>query len=288
MTSFPLDRPIDELERTARKLRGRIIEMSHKSGAAHLGSALSCVDLLLAAYACGVRVDPLRPNAEDRDRLILSKGHAASALYAVAAEVGFFPETLLETFGENGSKLPEQPAPHLLPGIEAATGSLGHGLPLGVGMALASRIRGLGFRVVVVMSDGECNEGSVWEAAMFAAAQKLHNLTVLVDYNKWQATGRSDEVMALAPLVGKFRAFGWEARDVDGHDLKVLGTRLTLAADQVVDRPVAFICHTIKGRGVSFMEDDNNWHYRVPTAEEVSRARQELGLEAKRDAGGAS
>jgi transketolase len=282
MTEFPLDRPIDELERTARKLRGRIIEMSHKSGAAHLGSALSCVELLLAAYAWGVRVDPLLPSAEVRDRLILSKGHAASALYAVAAEVGFFPESLLDTFGVNGGKLPEQPAPQLLPGIEAATGSLGHGLPLGVGMALASKIRGLGFRVVVILSDGECNEGSVWEAAMFAAAHKLHNLTVLVDYNKWQATGRSDEVMALAPLAEKFRAFGWEAREVDGHDLDALRTELTGAARND-GAPTALICHTVKGRGVSFMEDDNNWHYRVPTADEVARARQELGL----DAGGA-
>lgn len=286
MTSFPLDRSIDELERTARKLRGRIIEMSHKSGAAHLGSALSCVELLLASYAWGVRVDPRRPQAEDRDRLILSKGHAASALYAVAAEVGFLPESLLDTFGENGGNLPEQPAPHLLPGIEAATGSLGHGLSLGVGMALAARVRGLGFRVVVIMSDGECNEGSVWEAAMFAAAQKLDNLTVLIDYNKWQATGRSDEVMALASLAAKFTAFGWNACEVDGHGLEAL--RSELQSDPPANgRPAAVICHTTKGRGVSFMEDDNNWHYRVPTAEEVARARQELGLAVAGGAGGA-
>lgn len=286
MTSFPLDRSIDELEHTARKLRGRIIEMSHKSGAAHLGSALSCVEMLFAAYAWGVRVDPRRPHAEDRDRLILSKGHAASALYAVAAEVGFFPEALLDTFGENGGKLPEQPAPRLLPGVEAATGSLGHGLSFGVGMALASRIRGLGFRVVVIMSDGECNEGSVWEAAMFAAAQKLDNLTVLIDYNKWQATGRSNEVMALAPLEEKFRAFGWAGCEVDGHDLGKLRKEL-IGTAQSDGRPTVFVCHTIKGRGVSFMEDDNNWHYRVPTAEEVARARQELGLDGAGGAGDA-
>lgn len=287
MTSFPLDRPIDELERIARKLRGRIIELSHKSGAAHLGSALSCVEMLLAAYAWGVRVDPLRPSAEDRDRLILSKGHAASALYAVAAEVGFFPEALLDTFGVNGGKLPEQPAPHLLPGIEAATGSLGHGLSLGVGMALASRIRGLDYRVVVVISDGECNEGSIWEAAMFAAAQKLNNLTVLVDYNKWQATGRSDEIMALGRLSDKFRAFGWNDYDVDGHDLEELQAEMVIAA-RSERGPTALICHTIKGRGVSFMADDNNWHYRVPTATEVARARQELGLDADGGTDGAA
>ena len=272
------DKSVSELAAIARRLRGEVVAMSYRSGAAHLGSALSCVDLLLAAYAWGVRVDSRRPDAEERDRLILSKGHAASALYAVAAEVGFFPKALLRMFGANGGSLPEQPAPRCLPGIEAATGSLGHGLSLGVGMALASRIRKLGFRVVVVMSDGECNEGSVWEAAMFAAAQKLDNLTVLVDYNKWQATGRSNEVMALAPLVEKFTAFGWTAYEADGHDFEDL--RRTVRCYPFTEgKPSALICHTVKGYGASFMEDDNNWHYRVPTAAEVERAWQELGLD---------
>ncbi|MCE9604329.1 MAG: transketolase [Planctomycetia bacterium] len=269
-----------EIAAAARKVRGQVVQMSHRSGAAHLGSSLSCVDLLLAAYAWGVRVDPRRPDAPERDRLILSKGHAASALYAVAAEVGFFDEELLQTFGTPGGRLPEQPAPRCLPGIEAATGSLGHGLSLGVGMALASRIQQLGFRVVVIMSDGECNEGSVWEAAMFAAGQGIDNLTVLVDYNKWQATGRSNEVMALAPLAKKFEAFGWSATEVDGHDFAALRTQLT-AHPQTLGKPTALVCHTIKGKGVSFMEDDNNWHYRVPTAGETERAWQELGLDLR-------
>jgi transketolase len=253
--------------------------MSHRSGAAHLGSALSCVDILLAAYATSVRIDPKNPRAPDRDRLILSKGHAAPALYAVLAERGFFPENLLATFGAAGGCLPEQMGPHCVPGIEAATGSLGHGLPLGTGMALASRITGLGFRVFVVMSDGECNEGSVWEAAMFAAGRGLDNLTVMVDYNKWQATGRSNEVMALAPLAKKFEAFGWSAVDADGHDLDAL-CGLLGRLPHTPGKPTAIVCNTIKGRGVSFMEDDNNWHYRVPTAEEVARAWEELGLDA--------
>src|SRR5688572_31966343 len=153
-----------QLAASARTVRGRLVQMSHRSGAAHLGSALSCVELLLAAYDTAVRIDPQRPDAPDRDRLILSKGHAAPALYAVLAERGFFSHDLLATFGAPGGVLPEQMGPHCVPGIEAATGSLGHGLPLGTGMALASRIQKLGFRVVVVMSDGECNEGSVWEA----------------------------------------------------------------------------------------------------------------------------
>jgi transketolase len=272
------DRPRDEFGELSCRLLGELVAMSHRSGAAHLGSAMSCLKILLAAYRWGVRIDPSRPDAEDRDRLILSKGHAASALYAVAAECGFFPKDLLRTFGKNGGSLPEQPAPRCLPGIEAATGSLGHGLSLGVGMALASRIRKLGFRVVVVMSDGECNEGSVWEAAMFAAARKLDNLTVLVDYNKWQATGRSNEVMALAPLVEKFTAFGWTAYEADGHDFEDL--RRTVRCYPFTEgKPSALICHTVKGYGVSFMEDDNNWHYRVPTAAEVELAWQELGLD---------
>lgn len=277
MTPPLSDKSVPELAAIARRMRGEVVAMSHRSGAAHLGSALSCVDLLLAAYAWGVRVDPGRPDAEERDRFILSKGHAASALYTVAAEVGFFPKELLRTFGANGGSLPEQPAPRCLPGIEAATGSLGHGLSLGVGMALASRIRKLGFRVVVVMSDGECNEGSVWEAAMFAAGRKIDNLTVLVDYNKWQATGRSNDVMALAPLADKFKAFGWSAFEIDGHDHEALRAALTQPPHHP-DKPTALVCHTVKGRGVSFMENDNNWHYRVPTAGEVRRAWDELDL----------
>jgi len=272
------DMSIDDLSRASGRLTGEVIAMSHRSGAAHLGSAMSCIDLLLAAYAWGVRIDPRRPDAEDRDRLILSKGHAAAALYAVAAEVGFFSKDLLLTFGKNGGNLPEQPAPRCLPGIEAATGSLGHGLSLGVGMALASRVRKLGFGVIVVLSDGECNEGSTWEAAMYAAGQNLDNLTVLVDYNKWQATGRSNEVMALAPLADKFTAFGWSAMEIDGHDYSALGAAMT-RLPHVPEKPTALVCHTVKGRGVSFMEDDNNWHYRIPTIAEVAQAWGELGLD---------
>jgi transketolase len=252
--------------------------MSQRSGAAHLGSALSCVDLLVAAYEVAVRIDPKRADAPDRDRLILSKGHAAPALYAVLAQRGFIPEDLLATFGVAGGCLPEQMGPKCVPGIEAATGSLGHGLPLGTGMALASRIQKSGFRVVVVMSDGECNEGSVWEAAMFAAGRGLDNLTVMVDYNKWQATGRSNEVMALAPLADKFTAFGWSAVDVDGHDLAALTGHLS-SLPRTPGKPTALVCHTVKGRGVSFMEDDNNWHYRVPTEDEMHQAWKELGLD---------
>ena len=265
------------LEWIARRLRFQLIQMSHAAGTPHLGSAMSCVDILVAAYWNVLRLDAQRPGDPLRDRFILSKGHAATALYVTLAERGFFPKQWLDTFGRHRAPLAEQPAPNCAPGVELATGSLGHGLPVGVGMALAARVRAQDFRVFVCLSDGECNEGTVWEAAMFAAAQKLENLCVVVDYNKWQATGRSNEVMALASLPDKWAAFGWIAHDVDGHDLATL-TRLMKNVPDGSGKPVAIIANTIKGKGVSFMQDDNNWHYRVPTTEEVAEAKRQLGL----------
>ncbi|HWB58591.1 MAG TPA: transketolase [Chthoniobacteraceae bacterium] len=267
----------EELRKIASAIRGRLVEMSHKAGTPHLGSALSCADILVAAYWNILKIDPTKPGDELRDRFILSKGHAATVLYAVLAERGFFPKTLLDSFAQEGSPLAEQPAPNCAPGVELATGSLGHGLPVGIGMALAARIRNLDYRVIVAMSDGECNEGSVWEGAMFAAAQALGKLTVIIDYNKWQATGRSNEVMALPSLREKWAAFGWKALEIDGHDIQAITE--ALAQTGAEDRPLAIIANTVKGRGVSFMEDDNNWHYRIPTDKEVVAARKELGLE---------
>jgi len=259
----------------AQRLRGRVISMSHRGRSPHLGSSLSCLDILVAAYFGVLRIDPKRADDPDRDRFILSKGHAAPALYATLAERGFFPVPLLSDYNRDGGVLAEQPSPGCVPGLEAATGSLGHGLSIGIGMALAARIQGRDHRVYAVLSDGECNEGSVWEAAMFAAAQKLERLCVVVDYNGWQATGRSDEIMALAPLAEKWRAFGWTTHEVDGHDIEALRSVL----DKVPDgsgQPVAVIARTVKGKGVSFMEDDNNWHYRVPNEEELAAALREL------------
>ncbi len=267
--------PVDHLVRVAQDLRYQIIQMSHNAGTPHLGSALSVIDILVAAYWRVARIDPRHPEAPDRDRVILSKGHAATALYTTLAARGFFPETWLDGFASHGSPLAEQPAPHCAPGVELATGSLGHGLPVGAGLALAARIQKLDYRVLVVMSDGECNEGSVWEAAMFAAAQQFGRLTVVVDYNKWQATGRSNEVLALASLSAKWAAFGWETCEVDGNDMAAVVAALEPStADQT--RPRAIVAHTVKGKGVSFMEDDNNWHYRIPTAKEVATAALEL------------
>jgi transketolase len=270
---------IPELQGLARTLRARIIENSHMTGTPHLGSCLSCVDILVSLYFSALRIDPQSPAAPERDRFILSKGHGAPALFQVLAMRGFFPEALLETYGQDGGIFGEHPpTPDHLAGIEAATGSLGHGLPIALGMALSARIRQQNYKVYALLGDGECNEGSVWEAAMMAAAQKVSNLMVFVDFNKWQATGRSEEVLALAPLADKWRAFGWDAYDIDGHDMNQLIE--ALSRKNTLEKPVAVIAHTIKGKGVSFMEDDNNWHYRIPNADEVVAAKKELGLPA--------
>lgn len=268
---------ISELEVLARKIRGRIVEMSHKAQAAHLGSALSCVDILTVLYWNTMVINPLKPYEPHRDRFILSKGHAAMALFATLAFRGFFPENLLDTFGSVGSCLEEHPSPGCAPGVEVATGSLGHGIGLGIGMALAGRLQNIPYRIFIVISDGECDEGSTWEAAMFASAHRLENMCVIVDFNKWQATGRSCEIMALEPLAEKWRSFGWSSYEINGHDMNELTGYLTNVPDNS-GKPIAIVAHTTKGKGVSFMEDDNNWHYRIPTEKEVLFSKKELGL----------
>ena len=266
------------MKRYAAELRGRIIEVSGRAGVPHLGSCLSCVDILTTLYWGVLRLDPAQPTSAERDRFLLSKGHAAPALFQVLAKRGFFPENLLDTYGEDGSLFAEHPPAHGVPGIEAATGSLGHGLSLAIGMVLGMQLAQQPGRVYALLGDGECNEGSVWEAAMMASAQRLDRLTVIVDYNKWQATARSNEVLSLDPLGDKWSAFGWSVAEVDGHDIGELLDTFTRLPFQP-GKPSAIIAHTVKGKGVSFMEDDNNWHYRTPNPDEVQRARHELGLD---------
>ena len=265
------------LEAIAREIRFRTIRNSHLSGTPHLGSCLSCTDILVWLYWNVLRVDPENPSVIERDRFVLSKGHAAPVLFQVLAESGFFSKELLETYGQDGSLFGEHPpTPSHLPGVEAATGSLGHGLPMALGMAIAARIQGNSYDVYAVLSDGECNEGSVWEAALMAAAQRVSNLTIFIDYNKWQATGRNNEVLGLAPLEEKWRAFGWATVEIDGHSFQEMTQALKSLSQE--SRPKAFICNTVKGKGIPFMEDDNNWHYRIPTADEVVQCAQLLGI----------
>ena len=265
-----------ELALIVSRLRANIIETSSRTGTPHLASCLSCVDLLTALYFSVLRINPKDPKNPDRDRFILSKGHGAMALFHVLALRGFYSESELLSYGEDGGVFAEHPpTPDHLAGIEAATGSLGHGLSMGLGMALAARIQKRKYNVYAILGDGECNEGSIWECAMLAAAQGVNNICAIVDFNKWQATGRSQEIMALDPLIDKWRAFGWQACEVDGHDMEaILSALAKFPAGS--NKPTAIIAHTIKGRGVSFMEDDNNWHYRIPTAEEVVKSKIEL------------
>ncbi len=266
-----------DLPRIAAEVRSRLVQMSHDAKAGHLGSQLSCVDILVALYFGGVlRIDPSKPDDPDRDRFILSKGHAIATQYVCLAMRGFFPVDELATYGRAGSRLPEQPAPNCVPGLECATGSLGHGLGIGVGLALAAKIRKRPYRVFVVLGDGECNEGSVWEAAQLAAAWNLGNLTMIVDANGWQGIGRTNDV-AGGLLAKKWQAFGWQGGDlfdVSADRFAEFGWRLDSASHSSI--PHAVVAHTTKGKGVSFMEDSNEWHYRIPTAAEVAAARKEL------------
>ena len=267
---------VAELRATALTLRQRLVTTSASAKIPHLGSCLSCVELLVALYWQELRIDPAKPEDLDRDRFLLSKGHGAPILFQVLAERGFFPLKRLEDFGKAGSVFHEHPPkPGYIPGIEAATGSLGHGLPMAQGMALAARIQQRPTRCYALLSDGECNEGSIWEAALLAASQKVHTLTAIIDFNKWQATGRSLEVMALDPLAAKWEAFGWHAQEIDGHDFEAIAAALA-AARAETERPSVIVAHTVKGKGVSFMEDDNNWHYRMPNPEELAAALAEL------------
>jgi transketolase len=232
--------------------------------------------MLVTLYFEILRIDPLHPDDPDRDRLILSKGHGCSALYATLVERGFASPEILETFYLDGGQLAGHPIRGSMPGIEASTGSLGHGLSLGVGLAIANRFEGRDNRVFVVMGDGECNEGSIWEAAMFAAAQRLDHLVAMVDYNKLQGLGRSEAITQLDPLADKWRAFGWDVYEIDGHDFDAIREALA-SPPRLPGRPRAIIAHTIKGKGVSFMEDQLAWHYKSPNDEQLAQARQELG-----------
>jgi len=268
---------ISDLRQIANEIRYKVVEMSKTGKAPHLGSSLSCVDVIVAAYYTFLQIDPEQPSHRLRDRFILSKGHAITTLYALLAKRGFFPSDLLKTFNKDGSCLPEHPSPKCVPGVEMATGSLGHGLSVGIGQALAGRILQENYRVMVLLSDGECNEGSVWEAALFAPAQKLDNVIAIIDFNKWQATGRSEEIMQLSPLREKWAAFGWQAYEIDGNNFEEI-LNVFSKIPEAPGKPTAIIAHTVKGKGISFMEDDNNWHYRIPNDEELAKAKQELGV----------
>lgn len=257
-------------------IRRHAVDMTHLGKSSHVGSVLSLADILAVLYGDIMRLNPAEPRWIDRDRFILSKGHAGAGVYAALAERGFLPREQLKTHYQNGSKLSGHVSHKGVPGVEFSTGSLGHGLGVGAGMALAAKRAGRANRVFVVLSDGECDEGSNWEAIMFAAHHKLDNLIVAVDYNKIQSLDSVANTLALEPFADKWRAFGWHVAEVDGHDHTALSAALAVESGER-GRPSVVICHTTKGKGVSFMENAVLWHYRTPQGEEYAAACTELG-----------
>jgi transketolase len=256
------------------RIRAHAVRMTHRARSSHVGSSLSMAEILAVLYGGVLRVDPENPDDPDRDRLILSKGHACAGLYAALAERGFFPVAWLESFYVDGARLSGH-ATASIPGVEVSTGSLGHGLPIACGMAKAGKVDGRDYRVVAILSDGECDEGSTWEAALFAPHHKLDNLVVIIDANKIQSLGTTSDVLGLEPFADKWRAFGWSVGEVDGHDSgAILGALAPLPFE--TGKPSCLIAHTVKGKGVSFMEDSLLWHYRTPQGEEFDAAMHEL------------
>jgi len=269
---------IKQLKIFAKKLRQSILAMAYHAGGAHIAPAFSMVDILTVLYWKYLNIKPKNSTDPNRDRFILSKGHGCAALYAVLAEKGFFDKGVLKTFCNTGSILGGHPDKHLIPGVEASTGSLGHGMSIALGMAYAGKLGGKGYKVMVLLGDGECQEGSIWEAAMAASQLKLDNFNAIIDYNKLQGMGPISEINELEPLADKWKSFGWSVREIDGHDHKQIMNALSdLPYKTCV--PSLIIAHTIKGKGVSFMENKALWHYRLPTGHEMEIACKELGIE---------
>lgn len=274
--SLPMtDYNIEDLQGIARKLRRHVITMISTAGSGHPGGSLSAADIVTALYFRVMRHDPANPHWPDRDRFILSKGHAAPILYAALAECGYFPLEWLTTLRKTGACLQGHTDSSLTPGVDMSAGSLGQGLSVGIGMALAARLDKKDYRTYVLLGDGECQEGQVWEAAMFAPNYKLDNLTAIVDYNGLQLDGFTRQIMDLEPFVEKWRSFKWEVLQVDGHDMKRVVDALQKAG-QVKGKPVVIVARTVKGKGVSFMENNVDWHGKAPGKSETEIALREL------------
>jgi len=274
-TPVKLDLSVSELERMAKRLRRHVITMIATAGSGHPGGSLSAADIVTSLYFKIMRHDPKNPQWPDRDRFILSKGHAAPVLYAALAECGYFPINELSTLRKLDSRLQGHTDRLLTPGVEMSSGSLGQGLSFGIGIALASKLDARDYQVYVLLGDGECDEGQIWEAAMAAAHYKIDNLTAIVDYNEIQLAGRTCDIMNLEPLADKWRSFNWHVLDINGHDINQI-LQATKKAKEIKQRPTVIIAHTIKGKGVSFMENNVDFHGKAPTPEETERALKEL------------
>ncbi len=270
-------------EDLALKIRQHAVIMTHLGKSSHVGSALSMADIVAVLYGEVLNVKPKEPTWPERDRFILSKGHAGAGIYAALAETGFMPIEKLKTHYQDGSDLSGHVSHKGIPGVELSTGSLGHGLNVGCGMALAAKKQGKNHKVYVLLSDGECDEGSNWEAILFSSHHKLDNLVAVVDYNKIQSLDKVADTIGLEPFSDKWRAFGWEVVEADGHNHSDLKRAF---ATQHKGKPLVVLAHTTKGKGVSFMEDTVLWHYRTAQGEEFDNAMKELGASFNSDSGG--
>ncbi len=249
-----------DLENRARQVRLDVTDMFYKWNSGHFGGSFSCVEILVALYFHTLRVDPKRPDWPDRDRFVMSKGHGAAALYSVMAQLGFFPEEWLGKYGDLCANLNCHPSMGRVPGVDLSSGSLGHGLPVGVGMAYAAKMDAKDYRSFVLLGDGECHEGMIWEAAMAAPHFKLDNLIAIVDRNRLCIAGNTEDWLPLEPFAGKWRSFNWETHVVDGHDLKALVELLDQLTARPNGLPKVIIAETVKGKGVAMMENDPDWH----------------------------
>ncbi len=267
---------LTELQAIAIEIRKDIVKMVHAAASGHPGGSLSSADILTALYFDVMNIDPENLKMAGRDRFVLSKGHAAPVLYSALARRGYFPVEELLTLRRINSRLQGHPDMKYIPGVEMSTGSLGQGISAAVGMAMASRLDNDGSRVFTLLGDGELNEGLVWEAAMAAAHYKLSNLTAILDFNGLQIDGRNDDVMGVKPVDKKFESFGWNVIIVDGHDIQALINALE-EAKKVTDKPSILLANTVKGKGVSFMEDQVGWHGKAPSDDELAAALKELG-----------
>jgi transketolase len=263
------------LQGIATDVRVDIVQMIAAGGSGHPGGSLSAADILTVLYFHVMRLDPDRPKWEDRDRFILSKGHAAPALYGVLAERGYFPKAWLPTFSTDGSNLQKHPDMKVCPGVEASTGALGVGISMAIGVALDARVRKKDYRVYAMLGDGECDEGEVWEAAMCAAHFKVDNLTAFLDLNGLQVDGTTEQIMSLAPVTDKWRAFGWHVVEIDGHDIGAIAGAVE-EAKQTKGKPTIVVARTVKGKGVSFVENQVQWHAGSFTPEQAEQAAAEL------------
>ncbi len=267
---------IKELEDWASKIKRTALKLACQTKTHHLGSAFSIIDLLTVLYFYILKIDPQNPNNKNRDRFLLSKGHACLALFTTLAYKGFFDlDKLIHDYGLDGSELGLHPNRDVLLGIEISSGSLGHGLSIGIGMALAAKMDNLAYKTYIMISDGECNEGSTWEAALFAGHQKLNNLVVILDYNHWQAFGRTDEVIKLDPLAAKWQAFGWHTEEINGHQLPEIINAFE-KVNSVIDKPSIIIANTKKGKGLKRLEDTLESHYVYPDVFELDSFLKDL------------